>query len=293
NHLEYNMKDAKTNNIKLGLLEALMHKGKSKIMIISTVHPVSFLDSYDEQIKKSNIQQQGGNQQPSNPVPENELERWQVLFGHFRVIIEPLESSLKNKDNVRKVEDSIMTETRYTHFLKDMAGIIPSDVLAETTDIDQISDSLVFKLQLTSQYFYSYIWQSLTREEKFLLYDLAEDGLVNSYDDYNLSLLIAKKLIVRDDGTLVLFNKGFRNFILTAIGQNEVNRIRQQFKENSNWDSLKIPLNLTILAILAFLFASQEEAYSRIVTYITAFGAGIPAVWKIFSLFGNKAQKAE
>jgi len=41
------------------------------------------------------------------------------------------------------------------------------------------------------------------------------------------------------------------------------------------------------VAILAFLFASQQESYSKVITYITAFSAGIPAVLKIFSLFGT------
>ncbi|HZX59307.1 MAG TPA: hypothetical protein VFE54_11295, partial [Mucilaginibacter sp.] len=150
-----------------------------------------------------------------------------------------------------------------------------------------------FKVQIVSHYFYTYIWQSLTREEKFLLYDLAEDGLVNPYDDYNLCMLISKGLIIKNNGTLMLFNKGFRNFILTAIGETEVNRIKEQVKDNGYWNSLKIPLNLTILAILVFLFTSQQEAYSHIITYITAFSAGIPAVMKVFSLFGNSTQKTQ
>jgi hypothetical protein len=59
---------------------------------------------------------------------------------------------------------------------------------------------------LTRHYFYLYIWQSLTKEEKSLLYDLAEDNLVNSFDSYNLSMLIGKGIIYRDkEGTLKLF----------------------------------------------------------------------------------------
>jgi len=152
---------------------------------------------------------------------------------------------------------------------------------------DTLNDSVIFKLQITSHYFYSYIWQSLTKEEKFLLYDLAEDGLVNSFDDYNLSMLICKGLIVKHHGTLMLFNKGFRNFILTAIGSTEVNRIKEQVKDNGNWGNLRAPLNLAIIAILVFLIASQQEAYTQIITYITALGAGVPAVLRILSMFGN------
>jgi hypothetical protein len=159
--------------------------------------------------------------------------------------------------------------------------------------IGAVTNSLVFKLQLISQYFYTYIWQSLTQEEKFLLYDLAEDGLVNSYDEYNLSMLICKGLVVRINGTLTLFNKGFRNFILTSIGTAEVNRIKKLVRDTGNWGNLKTPITLAILAILAFLFTSQQEAYSSIITYITALGAGLSGVFKLFSMIGsNDPQKA-
>ena len=195
-------------------------------------------------------------------------------------------------DELKRV---IKEETQYTHFLNNMQGIALSDI--DSTDVPEeigkTGDSLVFKLQITSHYFYTYIWQSLTKEEKFLLYDLAEDGLVNSYDDYNLSMLLSKGLIVNIDGTLMLFNKGFRNFILTAIGHTEANRIKNQVKDNGNWSNLRAPLNLAVLAILVFLLVSQQEAYTRIITYITALGAGVPAVLKIFSMIGtnNKTQK--
>ncbi len=285
NHFEYNIKDATTNTIKLNFLESLMQRGKSKIIVISTVHPVSFLNSFNEQASKSI-----SNDQTNRTIRENDLERWHVLLGHFRIVIERLEASDIPND-VSMLNKAIMEETQYTHFLHKMQGTllkVPSQLGEQNTSTpDSLSDSLIFKLQLTSQYFYTYIWQSLTQEEKFLLYDLAEDGLVNSYDDYNLSMLISKGLIIRVHGTLMLFNKGFRNFILTAIGNKEVERIKNLVKDNGNWASLKTPLILVIIAILVFLFASQQEAYSRIITYVTALGAGIPAVLKIFSLFGN------
>ena len=137
-----------------------------------------------------------------------------------------------------------------------------------------------------------YIWQSLTKEEKFLLYDLAEDNLVNSFDNYNLSMLISKGIIVRPDGTLRIFNKGFQNFILTAIGNFEAMKIKNHIKDNGNWGKLKNPLIIVIFAILAFLLASQEESYTQILTYITALAAGIPTVIKLLSLFDKDGPKS-
>ncbi|HJP62065.1 MAG TPA: cache domain-containing protein [Mucilaginibacter sp.] len=285
NHFEYNIKDLVTNSIKLDFLEMLMHKGASKIVIISTVHPVTFLDSFN------NMPSSGDSDMK---IPENELERWHVLLGHFRIVIEPLVCSAIPEDTgvLRRM---VMEETQYSHFLHKMQPMTLSHIPAsEAEGIGPISDSLIFKLQLTSQYFYTYIWQSLTKEEKFLLYDLAEDGLVNPYDDHNLTMLICKGLIIKPNGTLMLFNKGFRNFILTAIGNTEANRIKEQVKDNGSWGSLKTPMNLVILAILFFLLLSQQESYSKVITYITTIGAGLTAVLRILPMLSsNNTQKTE
>jgi len=298
NHFEYNIKDPVANAIKLNFLETLLQRAGCKVMIISTVHPITFLDSFmDEQANS-------GSAEKVTVIPESELDRWQVLLGHFRIIIQRL-SDIRDGDDAAdlktgtQLERAIFEETQYSHYLNNMYRMSMNKanraLAKHEENTDAISDSVIFKLQITSHYFYTYIWQSLTKEEKFLLYDLAEDGLVNPFDDYNLSMLISKGLIIKPDGTLRLFNKGFRNFILTSIGASEVNRIKAQVKDNGNWSSLKVPLIIALLAIAGFLIASEQEAYSKIITYVTAIGAGIPAVLKIFSLFpgGGGTQKTQ
>ncbi|MVN22451.1 cache domain-containing protein [Mucilaginibacter arboris] len=294
NHFEYNIKDETTNRIKLNLLERLMVENKCKIIIFSTIHPTAFLDSLNAQAeevsgKSSSVQDKS----TAGKASVQDLDRWHILLGHYRLLIHPIE----HKDFDRKLPDwqqTIVKETQYTHFLNNMqAAAIQATRSFAHHKIPDNSDSLAFKLQVTAHYFYMYIWQSLTKEEKFLLYDLAEDGLVNGFDAYNLSMLISKGVVVRDDTTLKLFNRGFRNFILTAIGNTEVRKIKSQMQDNGNWGKLKTPLLVVIFAILAFLLTSQQEAYSKLIAYVSALAAGIPAVIKLFSLFDtNSAQKS-
>ncbi len=359
NHFEYNIQDAVSNRFKLEFLERLYLDHKCKIVILSTIHPVAFLDSaMDPSFKPGD-----------KSVPGQDLERWHVLLGHYGIVIlpmqlqsaessnSPLQGSIINKkgngipdvaviikgtsidtyttrdgrfilpdhplpltiitllegyvikevdiisnNDLVKIElqegpsylsaQLIRKETNHAFFLKKMqaSAFEAGKSLSEETRIAKF-DELAFKFQVSSHYFYMYIWQSLTKEEKFLLYDLAEDNLVNSFDDYNLSMLIAKGVVIRPDGTLKLFNKGFRNFILTAIGNLEAMKIKNQIKDNGNWNTMKMPLQLIILAILAFLLTSQEEAFAKLITYVAALGAGLPAVLKLFTLFDKNSQK--
>ncbi len=284
NHFEYNMQDDSSNLAKLQLLEDLMVKSKCKIMILSTIHPLSFLDSLNDT---------GANTTAPDATTKvaQHLNRWHVLMGHFRISIMPI--TKQHTAYHPAWHQLLFSETEYTHFLQDMQRVsmdLAGNILEEEAVIK--ADQLAYKLQVTSQYFYMYIWQSLTKEEKFLLYDLAEDNLVNSYDDYNLTMLLAKGVIIKSNGLLRLFNRGFRNFILTAIGNSEVVKIKERIKASGNWNNLKTPLMLVVVSILAFLLISQQEAYSKLLTYIAALSAGVPAVLKIFSMFDKGSSKS-
>ena len=279
NHFEYNIQDAVTNRIKLNFFERLMLFDQCKIMILSTIHPVAFLDSLTEP---------GSNN--DKPVPGGDLERWHVLLGHYRIVIFSLQESLPCQ--LHSSFKSFFKETEFTHFLNKMQQPVLEliDSLPKNERPGK-TDEIILKVQVASQYFYMYIWQSLTKEEKFLLYDLAEDNLVNSFDDYNLNMLLAKGVIMRRHGALTLFNRGFRNFILTAIGNTELLKIKDRMKDNGNWGRVRLPLLIILTALLIFLLASQKEAYSGLFTYVTALAAGLPALLKLFSVFERTPQK--
>jgi hypothetical protein len=297
-HFEYNIENGYANRIKLNFLEALMLQDTAKIMILSTVHPMAFLDSIFFEKRKEKTES------PKElSISSEDIERWNVLLGHYSIVLLPLGSykedaavqESENKDDL--FEPSILEEIEKAQFLYKMKRVA-IDTARTVSDESQKKgrnfnlEELAFKLQLTSHYFYMYIWQSLTKEEKFLLYDLAEDNLVNSFDDHNLGLLMGKGIICRnDDGTLKLFNKGFRNFILTAIGNSEAMKIKDRIKDNGNWGKWRTPLIIIFMAILLFLMASQEEVYTELLTYVGALGAGIPIFFRLLSFFDKGSQK--
>jgi hypothetical protein len=283
NHFEYNIQDGATSRLKLNLLEKVMMQNNSRVIILSTIHPVAFLDSiYDHSF-----------QSDAKAMPGQDLERWHVLLGHFRIIVFPLQEELSAMAH-SNLEQLVYDETGRTHFLNKIQGpaIAVGNAMANKYGTAGIADELAVKLKMTAHYFYMYMWQSLTKEEKFILYDLAEDNLVNSYDDYNLNMLICKGIISRKNGSLKIFNNGFRNFILSAIGNIEAMKIKSQIQDNGNWNQVKYPLYIVFIAIIIFLFSSQQEAYTRLLTYAAALGTAIPALLKVFSLFDGTKQKS-
>jgi hypothetical protein len=267
-HFEYDIKNPVRNQLKLDLIEELRISNKSKIMIVSAEHPVKFLDSISLLEKSVGTT----NEADKKPAPHY-LEKWKALLGGFTIVIEKLHRNLRLENNLKH------------SFEKEFQHLNGADI----AELHKAAVSL--KIETAAYCFYTSLWQHLTNEEKFLLYDIAEDGLVNSYDDYNLTLLINKGLILKKANILMLFNNSFRIFIMSTIGSAEAMKIREEMKDSGNWGTLKGPLLIFIAAVLIFLFASQQEAYSTITKYLSAIAVGVPALLKVLSLFNQDNKK--
>ena len=100
-------------------------------------------------------------------------------------------------------------------------------------------------------------------------------------------MLIAKGLIQRDgDGTLRIFNKSFRNFIISSISYTESNKLKKEINENGNRNKWRTPMVMIVLAIFLLLIISQKEVYTKVIGYLTVLVAAvIPFLQKLFVLF--------
>ena len=282
NNFEYNLQDIFSNQTRLKLLEELMADNKKKIIIISSVHPAIFLNAITEYRERKN---------DGKPIAEYYIEKWVALLGRYDIFIKPISRANQQWEEY-DVKQAIRRETQNSHCYKNMnRTIIKKLNQAENAGNIADIDAFIIKTQLTAHNYFMRIWQSLLKEEKFIVYDLAEDSLVNAHNTIFLNLLISKGIIVKKDGLLQLFSYGFRNFILTAIGEAEVTKVTSEMKDNGGWQRLKTPLWLIVIAILAFLLNSQQEMYTKIIGYAGALAAGIPAIAKIFTLFERDSSK--
>jgi hypothetical protein len=148
------------------------------------------------------------------------------------------------------------------------------------------NERLTWSIQNMAEPFYHHIWESLCPEERFLIYDLAEEGLVNQTNKYHLSMLIQKGLIIRKElnGQPELMNDSFRSFVISSVDRAEALELQYEVKGTGSWSDLGRPLTLVTLGILAILLISQKQAYASVFGFLTAIGAAIPTLNTIFSV---------
>ncbi|MDH7460043.1 hypothetical protein QEG73_02095 [Chitinophagaceae bacterium 26-R-25] len=194
--------------------------------------------------------------------------------------------------------DLIKKETKYSVFLKQLGKELLrkyDNPQIDDKDAEQLvrSDTILFEIQVAARNFFNTIWSSLSDKEKFILFDLAEDGLANTTDIHNTTKLINKGLIISEDGGLHIFSRSFRNFILASLSDEEHEKIKKVYKEKNSWGKLRTPLLVATVAILVFLSISQDEVYARVTVIFGGLTTILPLLAKTLSLFGNNNNKKE
>ncbi|MCF2447289.1 cache domain-containing protein [Dyadobacter sp. CY345] len=269
-HFEHNFKDSASNLEKLKKLEDIYRTAKEKnqkILILSTIHPGTLIEALDESDDKK--------------TDHKTSERWQVLLANFRMISQKLQRFSVPDANLTS---AIYKETQYTDYANKLAE--PAMRIFKA-NLPNDEENISYKLQLTSYHFYGALWQSFSKEEKFMLYDLAEDGLVNSYDKNTLYLLLEKGIVVQNNGMLKIFSRGFRSYILAGLGSYEMEKLIEKINDNRNWNKIKLPLTLVSIAIIGFLFSSQHETSTKLLTSLGALATILPTIINFLSSMGG------
>jgi hypothetical protein len=183
---------------------------------------------------------------------------------------------------------------KYTGFLKELSDDFAKQSIAVESDAKKIqTDMLILRIQSFAHNFYYSLWQSFSPDEKFIIYDLAEDGFVNIKNSFAVNLLINKGIVTTEEGYLHIFNRSFRNFIVTSISEEEATKMHRLHIKDSNWSKLQGPLVLVVAAVLVFLSISQEGVYTKVVALLSSIGAAIPILLKILSVLGGQSGKNE
>lgn len=302
-HFEHNMTDPADSDFKLEVVEQLVANKEKKVIIISSLQPVVFL----------NILEETGAAEPENKASyDRRYERWSRALAAFYDFIFPLSgydssaSPLSHQftdesGNRIPVNDEfsllrqVEKECDHGVFLRCIGMELYRELLnrGETRSESNIDlflrkrEEIIIRTQRLAENYYRSIWDHLTIEEQFVIYDLAQDGLVNSKNFDIVEALIDKGLVIYTNKLRVM-NRSFRNFILCTTGPGEIARLENRVRESGAWNKLKMPLILVVCSLLLFIVKSDN---SRLFGYFSAFTALVPVVVGLFGYLSQARKK--
>jgi len=281
-HFEEDFSDITLVKRKITFLEDLLRVRKT-IVMVTEKHPIIIAEKM-HRMNASN----------DDVTKEMLISRLDSLLGKFITIVHPL----KQFKNATKISDDLLAsemlqphidyETKDTFFLRKLAGSIKVD---DTKHDDILCDTITLKIQAIAHNFYKRLWHSLTENEKFVLYDLAEDGLVNTKNMFSLNMLISRGIIRLGDGGLHVFNRSFRNFVVSSIGKQELEKLNHRHNQDSRWGKLNGLLIFSGIAILVFLGITQDSAFTKAIGTIAALTSGLTVVIKLLDMIASKNNK--
>ena len=252
---------AKTNLV-IGLMNLINDKNTSveKMILVSNTLP---------SLKKEKILSGNGN---GNTV----LNEYLDVLGNFKRVFYPygFEPEVKEKQEVEHLfnECDIEDKASWDNWKK---------VFAPTIISDEVEEADIMNIQSVSQIQYSSIWNSLEEREQFVIFDLAEDGLVNYRNIGAINGLISKGILKYENLRLTLFNKSFRNFVLTNIDKKESLRIEFESKRSGNWSNLQLPIIMVIFTLFAFLFVTQQDIFNDIFAWMGTALISLPLLLRV------------
>jgi hypothetical protein len=126
-------------------------------------------------------------------------------------------------------------------------------------------------------------WNKCSDPEKFLLFGLANDGLLNHKNEAIIYKMFLEKLLIVQGGRVKLISYSFRLFILSKKGTREEKDLLAKMQSGGSWASMRAVFFVVVLAIVVFLFLTQQEVSGKIIALITSLATIIPLLLKFGS----------
>lgn len=149
-------------------------------------------------------------------------------------------------------------------------------------------EALVMQQAASCKLFFDAVWAACSEEDKLLLMNLAQYGVINYKNMDGIHRLIKNDLVIVQDERLHLLSPGFRYYILTRADQPEEMDIKKKFITSGRWHQVRIPLLVIFLLIGIFLFITQEEAFKKVGAILTSVTGVVSLLIKFVSDASNK-----
>ena len=157
-------------------------------------------------------------------------------------------------------------------------------------DASLTRDQILEEFEDRAALFYRRIWDACDSDERVVLEHVARHGLATAASRRIVRRLLARGLL-RKDPALRLMNQSFARFVLEAERTREVAVLEQQ-AEPSVWDRVRVPLAVAAVLALAFLVATQREAFDATLSMAVGVSAAVPTLVKLTNLLTQLGTRA-
>ncbi len=154
-------------------------------------------------------------------------------------------------------------------------------------------ETIVSEILERADGYYRLVWKECSDDQKFVLAQLAEDGLLNPTNGRAIRQLVRQGLITTDP-QFRLMNESLRRFLRSATSA----ALKQEWvreSRRSGWGKMHGAFLTTMILLGAFLLTTQNALWQSSAAYVTTALGALGTLAKLFNVYrgGGSTEKAD
>jgi hypothetical protein len=144
-------------------------------------------------------------------------------------------------------------------------------------------EKTMFATQQKYKSFFDFIWNNLSIKEKFLLLNYAQNSFVNFKNTEVIHRLLEDGILIVQHEEVRIFSVSFRAYVLQQKNSEEMLKVKTELRQQSAWQSFRVPLLIIILGVALFIFTTQEQTFEKITALLTGVTTVFTLLMKFFT----------
>lgn len=156
-------------------------------------------------------------------------------------------------------------------------------------EIENPEELIITKINSLAESYYEDLFNACTDEEKYVLYDLAEDLIMNQKNSNAIYGLLQKGILIKKCDKINFLNISFRRFVMNKSSIEDTSALEMKIgKEAGTWQGYKFTLIIIIVGLFVFIAMANQNFLDNLNQLFIAIGGGIAVITGILGLLSRK-----
>jgi hypothetical protein len=283
---------------KLTELDYLIEKRETNLIVVSQVHPDRILEHYNP-YAGGNGAGDGGQTGPLHSeiyyffreITEKMITRYVPV--NYRHSWKEENKACEERDTPRIDLEFIDRELSSSDYLGHYKPAVQDYLKSQDTDLKEadVEDRIMIRINTLAEKYYEGLLDSCTPEEKYVLYDLATDLVMNPKNSRVIFNLLENGLLIKKCDSIDFMNESFRKFVLDTIDKETFAEIEESMgKDRSSWQGYRTTLLLVIAGLFVFISLGNREFLDNLNQLFVVIGGGMAVITGVLGFISKKGK---
>jgi len=306
-HFEWSYTDQEILNQELNTLWAFVNHKDIRLIIQTDIHPDKILDHYREIFKiaskEADIGKSSGNTDLTSL--KNLLNNLQRLINNTIINQLPVKcniSGFNEKGQCGKAKvplkptgliDEELSASDYLLQFKGALDVYFNSYIKDH-DLESPEEMIVAKVSSLADNYYEDLFNSCSAEEQYVMFDLAEDMIVNPKNSKAIFGLLEKGIFIKKCDKLNFMNVSFRRYVQSRYNKSDTSALEIQIgKEAGTWQGYRTTLILFIVGLFVFIAMANQSFMENLNQVFVLIGGGVAVITGILGLLSRMSKTVD